>query len=45
LLTHPHPFEFSQGRPVPPLEGEGYFLSLRERNKVRVGIFTNNNDL
>ena len=31
LLTHPHP--------IPPLEGEGNFLSLRERIKVRVGIF------
>ena len=31
LLTHPHP--------APPLEGEGNFLSLRERIKVRVGIF------
>jgi len=39
LLPHPHP--------IPPLEGEGSFLSLRERIKpalrefegVRVGIF------
>ena len=31
LLIHPHP--------IPPLEGEGNFLSLRERIKVRVGIF------
>src|SRR3990170_2603608 len=39
LLTHPPPFEFSQGRPDPPLEGEGNSLSLRERVRVRVGIF------
>ena len=46
LLTHPHPFDFSQGRPYPPLEGEGNSLSLRERVRpalrevegVRVGI-------
>jgi len=29
--SHPHP--------TPPLEGEGNFLSFRERIKVRVGIF------
>src|SRR3990170_5532405 len=31
LLTHPHH--------DPPLEGEGNSLSLRERVRVRVGIF------
>src|SRR4030065_18021 len=31
LLTHPHP--------DPPLEGEGNSLSLRERGRVRGGIF------
>src|SRR3990170_5629840 len=31
FFPHPHP--------IPPLEGEDNFLSLRERIKVRVGIF------
>jgi len=30
LLTHPHP--------VPPLEGEGIFLSLRERIKPALSL-------
>jgi len=31
LLTHPHP--------VPPLEGEGNILSLRERIKPALNLF------
>jgi len=39
LVNPSPPLRKAQGRPIPPLEGEGNSLSLRERVRVRVGIF------
>ena len=39
LVNPSPPYRKAQGRPDPPLEGEGNSLSLRERVRVRVGIF------